>query len=137
TLFFLFRILLLLFATLSAPALFSGLPGTTERERVLRHVIGNAGARGNVRAFANAHRRHQGGVTAHKRSVLDNGDVLVRSVIVAGDGAGSNVHAFADLGIAKVAQVIGLRSFSHTRLFGFNKVAHVRTFTNLTLRSQM
>src|SRR6476469_558696 len=56
TLFFLFQILLLLFATLSAPALFSGLPGATERERVLRHVIGNAGTRGNVRAFANAHR---------------------------------------------------------------------------------
>src|SRR5690606_40887989 len=47
-------------------------------------------------------------IGADEGAVADAGGRLVHAVVVAGDGAGTDVDAGADLGIAQVAEVVGL-----------------------------
>jgi len=40
--------------------------------------------------------------------ILDYGLVFVKPIVIASDGTGSHVHAFTDLGVSQISQVIGL-----------------------------
>src|SRR5690606_33490577 len=62
--------------------------------------------------------------------------VLVHAVIVAGDGAGTHVHARTDLGVADIGQMVGLRACSQHAFLNFNKIAHVRFRADLGTGSQ-
>ena len=55
---------------------------------------------------ADVARRDDHRVDADERAVADRRAVLARAVVVGGDGAGADVHALADLGVAEVAHVV-------------------------------
>ena len=68
---------------------------------------------------------------------MDDGLVLVHTVVVAGDGAGTDVDACADGGVAEVAQVIHLAARSEPRLFGFAEVTDMRRFADVAFRPKV
>jgi hypothetical protein len=55
----------------------------------------------------------------------DRRAVLVRAVVVRDDAAGAEVDAFADLRIAEVGEVIGLRAVAEARVLDLDEVADV------------
>src|SRR5204862_7759353 len=61
-------------------------------------------ARADIGAARDAHRRHQRRIGADEAVVLDHGAVLRRAVVVAGDGAGADVDALAELGVADIGK---------------------------------
>ena len=75
---------------------------------MVRHVFGDGGAGADDAARAHVYRGHQGGVAADKRAFANNGAVFFMAIVIAGDGAGADVHIFANVGIAQVAEVPGL-----------------------------
>src|SRR6185437_8332837 len=107
------------------PALERLLPTARDRQLSFRRIVRDhrAGADGGLRA--DRHRRHQGGVRADEGAVIDAGDELVHAVVVAGDGAGADVDAAADLGIAQVAEMVGLAAFADAGFLDLDEVAHV------------
>src|SRR3546814_13799455 len=62
----------------------------------------------DLRAVADADRRHQRGVAADEGAGADAGAVLQEAVVVAGDGAGADVGGRADRGIAEIGEVVRL-----------------------------
>jgi hydroxymethylpyrimidine/phosphomethylpyrimidine kinase len=60
--------------------------------------------------------------------------VLVDAVVVAGDDSGADVGLFADLGVAQICEVVGLRALAQPDLLGLNKVAHMGVFADLAAR---
>src|SRR5262245_40114514 len=122
----LLRLLGLALALRLGPAGLRDLPRAPERERVLRHVLGDRAARADVGALAHGDRGHERGVAADEGPALDLRLVLVDAVVVAGDGAGADVDARPDRGVAEVAQVLGLRARAELRLLELDEVADPR-----------
>src|SRR5690606_39683572 len=96
------------------PGLFRALPAfdvalraATHRQGLRRHVLGAGGAGAGGGARAQVQRRHQRAVGADEHVLAHHRAVLVGAVVVAGDGAGADVGARTDLGVAQVAQVTG------------------------------
>jgi len=73
-----------------------------------RCVAGNGRTCAYRRALANRHRRDQLRVRTDEHIILDDSTVLVCAIIVAGDGASTDVHATTDGTIADIAEMIGL-----------------------------
>src|SRR5688500_1448122 len=92
------------------PALYRRLAPARDRELARRCVGRDRGARADRRVAPDRDRGHERGVRADERAVLDPRDVLVRAVVVASDRSGADVDAAADLAVAEVAQVVGLRA---------------------------
>src|SRR2546423_15624190 len=80
------------------PGRHGNLARARDRELAGGRVLVDGGAGADVRAARDAHRRDQRGVGADEAVVLDDGAVLRRAVVVAGDGARADVHPAADLG---------------------------------------
>lgn len=101
----------------ATPALFVYLRHAGEHQLVFRDVARHGSACGDGRAFRDRHRRHQLGIGADKHIVANDGFVLVRAIIVAGDGARADVNVIADFRVAEVGQVTRFRAFTQTRFF--------------------
>uniref|UniRef100_A0A914YBS6 Uncharacterized protein n=1 Tax=Panagrolaimus superbus TaxID=310955 RepID=A0A914YBS6_9BILA len=67
----------------------------------------------------------QRAVGADERVVADGGGRLVHAVVVAGDGAGTDVHPAADHRITQIGEVIGLAADTEGDLLGLDEVADV------------
>src|SRR3546814_4058768 len=79
--------------------------------------------------------------TAYEMRISDwSSDVcssdLVHAVVVAGDGAGADVDARADLRVAQVGQEVGLAAHAHARVLGLDEVAHVHAVGEHGARAQ-
>src|SRR6187397_2444293 len=83
------------------------LPGA-HGQRSGGHVFANGRTAADIGAFANRDRGHELAVAANERAVLDGGQVLLLSVVVARNRAGADVDAFADDRVAQVRQMAGL-----------------------------
>ena len=111
-------------AIIGGPALNIYLTGAAQSERVCRDRLGDDGAGGHERAVANLGGRDHHGVGADEGILADNGLVLVDTVVVAGDGAGTS-------GIGS-AQYQGARGLSPEiveqikQQYGFDKSAPER-----------
>ena len=81
---------------------------TRQRQLVVRRVLADHRTGADRGTVADRDRRDQRGVRTDEGTVADHGPVLVGAVVVAGDGAGTDVDAGADLGVADVAQVVDL-----------------------------
>ena len=66
-----------------------------------------------------------------------NGLVLVHAVVVAGDGAGANVHTLANHGIAEIGKMVGLGALSQLRLLGLDEIADVRPLADIAPGTQV
>src|SRR5262245_17642465 len=107
------------------PAFLDLLAAATDRERVRRHIAGDDRARAHIGALADLHRRDQRRVRADERVLADLGAVLADAVVVAGDGAGADIGAGADGGVADIAQVIGLGAGLDHRFLDLAEIAYV------------
>ncbi len=99
--------------------------GTGERELAVGRILGNGGARTDGGARADAHRCHQHAARPDEGAVADDGRPLVHAVIIAGDGAGADVHRGPHVGVAHVAQVVHLAADSDLGILDFHKVSHM------------
>src|SRR5258708_5292983 len=68
---------------------------------VLSHVAGDHRAGGDERALADRNGRDQGRIGADEGASADGRAIFEITVIIAGDGAGADVRAGADIGIAE------------------------------------
>ena len=90
------------------PAFLDGLPAAPDRQRIRRHVRGDHRAGADIGAVADLDRRDQRRIRADEGALADVGAVLGGAVVVAGDGAGADIGARADPGVADIAQMVGL-----------------------------
>src|SRR2546423_6764311 len=90
-------------------------------------VLGERGSRAKGRAPAHPHRRDELGARAYENVVLDDGAVLVRSVVVAHDRAGADVDVSAHLAVADVAEVIRLGTRAYATRLHLHEVADVHS----------
>ena len=80
------------FAPLSrGPAGLVDLAAARDSQSVGRNIFRDRRTRGDVRAIADAHGRHQRGIAADENFVPDGRWIFVKAVVVAGDGAGPDV----------------------------------------------
>ena len=94
------------------PAFFDALAGARDDQRVCRNIFGDATGSRHVRAPADLYRRHQRRIAADEDAVSDYRAVLVHAVVIAGNGAGADVHAGPDFRVAEISQMLGLRAFA-------------------------
>src|SRR6185295_20230975 len=78
------------------------------RQRARRYVIGHSRAGRDQSAPAYPDRRNQLRVAPDEDVILDHRFMLTLAIIVTRDGSGSNVHPLPDLGIAHIAEMVGL-----------------------------
>src|SRR5262245_43984502 len=106
------------------------------REGTCRDVLGHRRAGGDVGVVAHRHGRDELGVAADLHPITDLREVLLEAVVVAGDGAGAHVAVGADLAVAEIGEVIGLRARAQDRLFGLDEVADVDALAEPRTRTQ-
>src|SRR5437667_7733606 len=109
-----------------SPARLNHLSGPPERQRVRRDILRHDRARRDHGPAPDRDRRHQGHVAADEGVFPDHRPVLVVPVIVARDGARTDIDAAADLRVAEVAQVVGLGARAQLRLLQFHEIPHLR-----------
>src|SRR5437773_240984 len=98
-------------------------------------VLGERGSRAEGRAPAHPHRRDELGARAYENVVLDDGAVLVRSVVVAHDRAGADVDVSAHLAVADVAEVIRLGTRAYATRLHLHEVADVHSLGDARARA--
>src|SRR5436305_14338486 len=108
----------LLLPALLRPPLFDCLPPASQCQRIGGYIIGNCRTRCHISPFANAHWRYQSGIAADKCAVFHDGDMLVHSIVVAGNSSRAHIHACADLRITKISEMVGLGAFAQPAFFG-------------------
>src|SRR6185312_12926895 len=102
-----------------------------------RNIMRDAGSGRDIRALANLHRRNQSCVASYERAIFNDCFVFVLAIIVACDGAGANVNALTDFGVAEIGEVVGFRFFPQPDFFSLNEVAYVRALSNFAPRAQV
>ena len=108
-----------------------------EGERVGRNVLGDCRSRAHIRAATDADRRDELRIRANEHAVFQHGLVLVDAVVVAGDRAGADVDVRANIGIADVRQVRGLRAFAEDGLFRLDEIADLHVSSEFGAGTQM
>ena len=119
------------------PAFDVDLFGAADGEGVGGDVFGDAGTRADVGSIADGDGRDERGVAADERGLANARDVLVDAVVVAGDGSGADVGAFADFAVTEVGEMVGFGSLTEARLFHFDEVADVSVFADLVSGAQV
>src|SRR5688500_14944499 len=89
-------------AAAGRPGFFDDLRRALDGEGARRDVFRDHGAGADVSALADRQWGYEARVGPHEGAVTDGGVVLVDAVVVAGDGAGADVDAVADGGVADV-----------------------------------
>src|SRR6266850_337651 len=115
------------------PAVHVRLAPPGDAEGAVWHVLGNRRAGCHVGTLADSHWGDQLTITADECPVLDDRRVLLRPVVVAGDGSGADIHPLADGGIAEVGKVVGLRARSHRGLLQLHEIADLCPFAHYRL----
>ena len=118
------------------PAVARGLRAALDRQRVVRHILGDHRSRTDIGAAADLHRRHQRRIRADEGAGADRGLVLVEAVVVAGDGAGADVGTGADMGVADVGEMIDLDAGFENRGLGLDEIADPRALAQRRSRPQ-
>src|ERR1019366_5852638 len=76
-------------------------------------------------------------IASNECAVFNRRAVLIHAIVIGGDGARPDVHAFPNFGVTKLGEVVGLGTFAQPRLLGFHEVADVRAFANVAAGPQM
>src|SRR5207247_8185021 len=75
-----------------------------DAKRAGRDVLTDRRAAADVGTAPHGDRGHQLRVAPDEGAVFNHGPVLFLAVVIAGDGAGADVHIFADGGVAEIRQ---------------------------------
>ena len=131
-----------LFTRLQAGAQFGGQAGQVplvtpgNGQGIGRDRAGNCGSRADGCARSNRYRRNQGTVGADKGLRPAHGLMLQVSIIVAGNGASPDIGAFANSGIADIAEMVRLGPCRECRILDLDKIADPRLFADIRTRAQ-
>src|SRR5260370_42452657 len=106
-----------------SPARLVDLTAAGNAQAVGRNIFRDGGTGGDVGAVADAHRGDQCRIAADKYSLANLCGVLLEAVVIAGNGAGSDVGFGADAGVSQVREMRNLRAFADDGLLRFHKVA--------------
>ncbi len=109
---------------------FLHLAGAGEGEGVGGDVFGDDAARADDRAIANGDWGDQGDVRADEGIRADGGAVLGATIVIAGDGARTDIGARADAGVPKVREVIDLGFGAEMGGFDFAEIADMSAFAD-------
>ena len=90
-----------------------------------RDIIGDCRACASIGFLTDFDRGNEDCVGAYENLVINNGFVLLQTVIVAGDGASADVAFAADFGVAKVCQVVSLRALADVRLLDLDEIPYL------------
>src|SRR6478672_9466375 len=110
------------------PAGYALLLVALDREAVGLDIAGDDRSGADNRAVADGHRCDQRGVRADERSGADHCLVLAEAVVIAGDGARTDVGARADLSVADIRQMINLGAVRHDRFLELDEIADLGSF---------
>lgn len=118
------------------PFVQGSLPAAGQSELIWRAVSAQstAGTGGGTVANGDWRYQHVAGTDAYL--VADDSTVFIDAVVVASDGAGTDIGLFANGGIAQIGKVVSFAAIANGAVFDFNKVADVYGITNLCLWSQ-
>src|SRR5207249_10086411 len=119
------------------PILHHHLPPPGDRQTVRGNILGDGGAGTHVSSAVHLHRRYELAVASNKHIVLEDGLVLLLSVVVAGDGPGPHVDPCADLRVTQVSQVIRLAPAPDLALLGLHEISDPHLFSQVGLGPQM
>lgn len=106
-----------------AAAFFFDLGRAGDGQGVGRDGAGDGGARGDVRAVADAEGGDELAVGADEDVVANVGAVFLDAVVVAGDDARADVAVGADVGIAQIGEVARFYAAAQAAVFDFDKIA--------------
>ena len=112
--------------TFAAQPCRSSCAATRQRQSIGRDVLGDDAARSDIGALADLDRRDERGVGADEGVGADLGAMLGEAVIVAGDGAGADVSARADAGIADIGEMVNLGALADLGLLDLDEIADMR-----------
>ena len=62
--------------------------------------------------------------------------MLVHAIVIASNGARTNIDALTYVGVAHVGKMICLTTFTKIGIFNFNKITHVRRIRQLSAGAQ-
>src|SRR5687768_2080603 len=127
---------LLALAQTQRPAVLCGLAPARDGQRVRRHVAGDDRARSDIGAVADFDRRDQGRIGADEGVPADLGAMLRDTVVIAGDGAGTDIGAGTNGGVADIAEVVGLGAGLDDRLLDLDEIADVHVVLEASARAK-
>src|SRR4029453_11501172 len=105
-------------------------------ERARRHVPPHRRAGGDVHVVRHRYRGDELRVAADEHPRADAREMLLEAVVVARYGASADVAVGADLAVAQIGEVIGLRAGAQHRLLGLDEVADVHALAEPRPRPQ-
>src|SRR5262249_41621267 len=109
----------------SLPPRYAHLWRARQRQHVGRRFLCDRAPAADRRAMADPDWRDEHAVRPDRRVVLDHRRVLVRAVIVRGDGPCAEVDARSHRGVTDVREVIRLRAAADRARFHFDEIADV------------
>ena len=112
------------------------LPGARDRQRIGRHVRRDDAAGRDIGAVADRDRRDQRRVRADKRALADCRAPLVNAVVIAGDRAGADIGAGADIAVAEIGEVVGLDPGAEPGRLDLDEIADMHVFFEHRARAQ-
>src|SRR5262249_9018044 len=118
-------------AVFFGPAVFHRLLAAGDRETILGHVAGDDAARRDIGTIAHRHRCYERGIRSDKDVGPNLGVMLLKAVIVAGDGAGADIAARPHARIADIGEMIDLGALADPRLLHFDEITDMGIVTDL------
>ena len=119
---FQFSFLTLRFFNRSLPALDTQLPGSRQRQFMRHRVFGDGGAGADGGTLRYCYRCDQLSIGANKNIILDDRLVFIGTIVIARNGAGTDIDVLSDYGIADVTQVICLAACGDAAIFDFDEI---------------
>src|SRR6478672_11208948 len=108
------------------PSLFGGLTAARYRKRVAGYVVRDHRTRSDIGPLPDRHRRDEAGIRPNEGPGPDFGPGFDVAVIVARDGAGTDIRLRADARIADIAEVADFRARPDIGILDFDEVADFR-----------
>src|SRR5208282_3347076 len=97
--------------------------GSAKRQGVSRHRLCDHGSRADVASLADLNGRNQRGVASHERLLTNACAMLLHAIVIASDGARTDVGLFTDFRVAQVRQVTRFGPRAKLRILEFHEIS--------------
>ena len=118
------------------PVLNGHLFGARQRQFFRWGIASNDRTGADCGARRDLDRGHQRGIRADERIGSDPSTMLVDTIVVASNGAGSDIDAGVDIAITDITQMIHLAAIGHQGFFYLDKVTDMAASTDLRSGAQ-
>src|SRR4029077_4482959 len=108
-----------------------------ENQRAGGNVMTNRRCSGDVNVIAQRDRRNQRGIASDLHSIANFGSVLLKPVVIAGNGPGADIAVPPDRHVSEIGKMVGLCPFAELRFFGLDKIPDVHIWTKSSSRPKV